>query len=84
MTSCDLGMHGIMNLMSVLILPSRMESQTTFGRCTRTGISWDNEFELFRVNSDVEEISTRSQDISMDYDFFIPMKCHWNVATIMK
>jgi len=44
--------------------------QTTFGRCTRTGISWDNEFELFRVNSDVEEISTRSQDISMDYDFF--------------
>ena len=27
MTSCDLGMHGIMNLMSVLILPSRMESR---------------------------------------------------------
>ena len=22
--------------------------QTTFGWCTRTGISWDNEFELFR------------------------------------
>ena len=44
--------------------------QTTFGRCIRTGISWDNEFELFPVNSDVEEISTRSEDISMDYDFF--------------
>lgn len=39
--------------------------QTTFGRCTRIEISWDNEFELFRVNSDVEEISTRGEDISM-------------------
>ena len=27
MTCCDLGMHGSMNLMSVLILPSRMESR---------------------------------------------------------
>lgn len=25
---------------------------------------------MFRVNSDVEEVSTRSEDISMDYDFF--------------
>lgn len=31
---------------------------------------WDDEFQLFTVNSDVEETSTRSEDISLDYEFF--------------
>lgn len=41
-----------------------------FGRIPRTGVAWDNEFQVFKVNNDVEEISTRNDDISMDYDFF--------------
>ena len=50
-----------------------------YGRLSRTGVTWDNEFQVFAVNSDVEESSTRSQDISMDYDFFhsgvLPLVC---------
>ncbi|MTI95461.1 MAG: glycosyl hydrolase [Firmicutes bacterium] len=41
-----------------------------FGRISRTGVTWDEEFQVFSVNSDVEESSTRSESISMDYDFF--------------
>lgn len=41
-----------------------------FGRIPRIGVTWNNEFQVFKVNNDVEEISTRSDDISMDYDFF--------------
>ena len=41
-----------------------------FGRIPRTEVTWDNEFQVFKVNNDVEEISTRNDDISMDYDFF--------------
>lgn len=43
---------------------------TSFGRLARTGVTWDDEFQVFSVNSDVEESITRSEDISMDYDFF--------------
>jgi len=43
---------------------------TSFGRLARTGVTWDDEFQVFSVNSDVEESVTRSEDISMDYDFF--------------
>ncbi|MEL5896948.1 glycosyl hydrolase family 18 protein [Clostridium sporogenes] len=45
-------------------------SKTEYGRLNRTGVTWDNEFQVFTVNSDVEESATRSEDISMDYDFF--------------
>lgn len=45
-------------------------TRTEYGRLERTGVTWDSEFQVFTVNSDVEEASTRSQDISMDYDFF--------------
>ena len=41
-----------------------------YGRLPRSGVTWDNEFQVFAVNSDVEETATRSDDISMDYDFF--------------
>ncbi|CDG36229.1 putative glycosyl hydrolase [Acetivibrio thermocellus BC1] len=43
---------------------------TSFGRLARTGVTWDDEFQVFSVNSDVEESATRNEDISMDYDFF--------------
>jgi len=50
-----------------------------YGRLSRTDVTWDNEFQVFAVNSDIEESSTRSQDISMDYDFFhsgvLPLVC---------
>lgn len=42
----------------------------TFGRIARSGVTWDGEFQVFTVNSDVEETATRSEDISLDYDFF--------------
>ena len=32
-------------------------------------MTWDSEFEVFTLTSDVEESATRSEDISMDYDF---------------
>lgn len=52
---------------------------TEYGRLARTGVTWDSEFQVFTVNNDVEEASTRNQDISMDYDFFhsglLPLVC---------
>jgi spore germination protein YaaH len=45
-------------------------SLMSYGRITRTGVVWDNEFEVFSLQNDVEEPSTRSEDISMDYDFY--------------
>jgi hypothetical protein len=54
-------------------------SKSEYGRLNRTGVTWDNEFQVFTVNSDVEESATRSEDISMDYDFFhselLPLSC---------
>ena len=53
--------------------------KTEYGRLDRTGVTWDNEFQVFTVNSDIEESATRSEDISMDYDFFhselLPLSC---------
>jgi spore germination protein YaaH len=40
-----------------------------YGRISRTGVTWDSEFQVFALQSDVEEPSTRTEDISMDYDF---------------
>ena len=45
-------------------------SAMQYGRIARSGVTWDGEFQVFTVNSDVEETATRSEDISMDYDFF--------------
>jgi len=39
------------------------------GRIERTGVTWDEELQLFRVNEDVDEITTRTEDLSLDYDF---------------
>ena len=44
--------------------------RTSFGRIARSDVTWDEEFQIFTVNSDVDEGSTRSEDISLDYDFF--------------
>ena len=44
--------------------------RTSFGRIARSGVTWDEEFQIFSMNSDVDEGSTRSEDISLDYDFF--------------
>lgn len=42
---------------------------TRFGRITRSGVTWDEELQFFRVNDDVDEINTRTEDLSLDYDF---------------
>lgn len=41
-----------------------------YGRIARSGVTWDNRFHVFTLTADVEESSTRSEDISMDYDFY--------------
>lgn len=52
---------------------------SSFGRIARSGVTWDSEFQVFSVNSDVEESATRSEEISLDYDFFhshlLPLSC---------
>src|SRR5699024_12316825 len=54
-------------------------SRIEYGRLSRSGVTWDNECQVFTLNSDVEESATRSEDISMDYDFFhsplLPLSC---------
>ena len=49
----------------------KMPNGTTenYGRIARSSVTWDSEFEVFTLTSDVEESATRSEDISMDYDF---------------
>lgn len=42
----------------------------SYGRISRFNCTWDEEFQVFTLTSDVEETSTRSEDISLDYDFF--------------
>ncbi len=42
----------------------------SYGRIARAGCIWDEEFQVFTLTSDVEESSTRTEDISLDYDFF--------------
>ena len=42
----------------------------SYGRISRSNCAWDEEFQVFTLTSDVEESSTRSEDISLDYDFF--------------
>ncbi|UDG79019.1 minor tail protein [Microbacterium phage Saratos] len=41
---------------------------TNVGRVPRTNVTWDS-FNRFRVNTDVEERSTRTQGISADWEF---------------
>ena len=41
-----------------------------YGRISRNYATWDEEFQVFTLTSDVEEISTRSEDISLDYEFY--------------
>lgn len=45
-------------------------STSSFGRVSRSGVTWDAEFNVFALAYDVEEAATRSEDISMDYDFY--------------
>lgn len=42
---------------------------TRLGRINRTGVTWDEELQLFRTNNDIDEIDTRTEDLSLDYDF---------------
>ena len=43
---------------------------SSFGRISRSNCSWNSEFQVFTLNADVEESATRSEDISLEYDFF--------------
>ena len=42
----------------------------TYGRISRSNCSWDDEFQVFTLTADLEESATRSESISLDYDFF--------------
>ena len=60
-----------------VVLPD--ESLASFGRIQRTGVLWDEEFQVFTVTSDIEEHETRTENISLDYEFFhsklLPLVC---------
>ena len=60
-----------------VVLPD--ESLASFGRIQRTGGLWDEEFQVFTVTSDIEEHETRTENISLDYEFFhsklLPLVC---------
>lgn len=43
---------------------------TEYGRIARRNALWDAEFQVFTLTSDMEESDTRSEEISLDYDFF--------------
>lgn len=43
---------------------------TQYGRLARTNAVWDEKYQVFTLTSDVEEGSTRNEDISLDYDFY--------------
>ena len=45
-------------------------SVTQYGRISRSNVIWDDEFQVFTVTSDIEESETRSESISMDYEFY--------------
>ncbi len=45
-------------------------SVESFGRISREGVTWDDEFQVFTLASDVEESDTRVEGISQEYDFF--------------
>lgn len=52
---------------------------TTYGRIQRTNCTWDTEFQVFTLTADVEESATRTESISLDYEFFhshlLPLAC---------
>ena len=43
---------------------------TEYGRISRSNVTWNSEFQVFTVTSDVEESATRSDTISLDYEFY--------------
>ena len=45
-------------------------TETSFGRIERSNCTWDEEFQVFTLTTDVEESSTRSESISLDYEFY--------------
>ncbi len=45
-------------------------SVVKYGRIDRSNTTWDEEFQVFTLTSDVEESSTRSESISLDYEFY--------------
>lgn len=50
-----------------------------FGRLPRSNVTWDSEFNVLTVTSDIEESETRADTISLDYDFYhtvtLPLVC---------
>ena len=45
-------------------------SYESFGRIERSNAEWDEEFQVFTLTADMEEIDTRTEDITLNYDFF--------------
>jgi hypothetical protein len=43
---------------------------TQYGRISRSNVTWNSEFQVFTVTSDIEESATRSESISLDYEFY--------------
>lgn len=64
-------------------------SYKSFGRLNRTDCVWDSEFQVFTLTKDVEEIETRTEEITMEYDFFhsddmTSLVCGGNYTAVVK
>lgn len=50
-----------------------------YGRIDRSNAVWDEELQVFTLTRDMEEASTRSEEISLDYEFYhsalLPLVC---------
>ena len=45
-------------------------STKQYGRINRSNCTWNSEFQVFTLTSDIEESETRTESISMDYEFY--------------
>ena len=50
-----------------------------YGRIQRTNCVWDDEFQVFTLTTNIEESAARTEDISLDYEFYhsplLPLSC---------
>jgi len=63
-------------------------STKVYGRVSRSNVVWDYDFQVFRVTKDIEESDTRTEAISMDYDFvhsdIMELECGKNYTVTVK
>ena len=57
---------------------------TQYGRISRSNATWDTEFQVFTLTSDIEEDATRARAFRWIMNSTTPMSLLWPVATIIR